>query len=97
MTREEAEEIFIPIVLSDDGGVAKMTAQEFQAFSVFVGEILKDMEKDNKELWLRAKKYALDYNESYAIIKNMDMSRYKKLFVINEDGSITENNKESKP
>ena len=93
MTREEAEEIFIPIVLSDDGGVAKMTAQEFQAFSVFVDEILKDMEKNNKELWLRAKKYALDYNEAYAIIKNMDMSRYKKLFVINEDGSITETNR----
>jgi len=93
MTREEAEEIFIPVVLSDDGGVAKMTAQEFQAFSDFVGEILKDMEKDNKELWLRAQNYALDYNESYAIIKNMDMSRYKARFVINEDGSITETNR----
>jgi len=93
MTREEAEEIFIPVVLSDDGGVAKMTAQEFQAFSNFVGEILKDMEKDNKELWLRAQNYALDYNESYAIIKNMDMSRYKARFVINEDGSITETNR----
>jgi len=93
MTREEAEEIFIPIVLSDDGGVAKMTAQEFQAFSVFVGEILEDMEKDNKELWLRARNYALEYNEPYAIIKNMDMSRYKASFVINEDGSITETNR----
>jgi hypothetical protein len=41
MTREEAEEIFIPIVLSDDGGVAKMTAQEFQIFSVFVAKYLK--------------------------------------------------------
>ncbi len=93
MTREEAEEIFIPIVLSDDGGVAKMTAQEFQAFSIFVDEILKDMEKENKEMWLRAKNYVLDYNESYAIIKNLDMSRYKKRFVINEDGSITETNR----
>ncbi len=93
MTREEAEEIFIPVVLSDDGGVAKMTAQEFQAFSDFVGEMLKDMEKDNEELWRSAKNYALEYNEPYAIIKNMDMSRYKKLFVINEDGSITETNR----
>ena len=92
MTREEAEEIFIPIVLSDDGGVAKMTAQEFQAFSVFVDEILKDMEKDNKELWLRARNYVLDYNEPYAIISNRDKSRYKARFVINEDGSITESN-----
>ena len=92
MTREEAEEIFIPIVLSDDGGVAKMTAQEFPAFRVFVGEILKDMEKENKELWLCARNYALDYNEPYAIIKNRDMSRYKARFVINEDGSITETN-----
>ena len=92
MTREEAEEIFIPIVLSDDGGVAKMTAQEFQAFSVFVGDILKNMEKDNKELWLRARNYALDYNEPYAIISNRDKSRYKARFVINEDGSITESN-----
>lgn len=92
MTREEAEEIFIPIVLSDDTEVAKMTAQEFQAFSVFVGEILKDMEKKNHELWLRARNYALDYNEPYATIKNRDMSRYK-LFVINEDGSITETNR----
>ena len=93
MTREEAEEIFIPIVLSDDGGVAKMTAQEFQTFSVFVDEILKDMEKENNALWLRAQNYALDYNESYAIIKNRDMSRYKARFVINEDGSITETNR----
>ncbi len=92
MTREEAEDIFMQIVLSDETGIVKMTAQEFQAFSIFVDEILKDMEKDNKELWLRAKNYVLDYNEAYAIIKNRDMSRYKARFVINEDGSITETN-----
>lgn len=36
MTREEAEDIFMQVVLSDETGIVEMTADEFQAFSVFV-------------------------------------------------------------
>ncbi|OQC14417.1 MAG: hypothetical protein BWX72_01378 [Firmicutes bacterium ADurb.Bin080] len=89
MTREEAEDIFMQIVLSDETGIVEMTADEFQAFSVFVEEILKDMEKQNQELWSRARNYALKYREPYAsIIK--DISHIKPLFMINEDGEIVE-------
>ena len=97
MTREEAEDIFMQIVLSDETGMVEMTADEFQAFSVFVEEILKDMEKQNQELLSRARNYVLKYREPYATIRNMDISRYKPLFMINEEGEIVEIDKESKP
>ena len=90
MTREEAEDIFMQIVLSDETGLVEMTADEFQAFSVFVEEILKDMEKQNQELLSRARNYALQYREPYASI-NKDMSHIKPLFMI-KDGEIVEIN-----
>lgn len=92
MTREEADELFMKIVLSDETGVVvEMTADEFQAFSVFVEEILKDMEKQNQELLSRARNYALQYREPYAMIKNMDIINRKPLFMI-KDGEIVEIN-----
>jgi len=92
MTREEVEDIFMKIVLSDETGVVvEMTADEFQAFSVFVGEILKDMEKQNQELWSRARNYIIKYKEPYVSI-NKDMSHIKPLFRITEDGEIVEIN-----
>ncbi len=91
MTREEAEDIFMQIVLSDETGIVEMTADEFQAFSVFVEEILKDMQKQNQELLSRARNYVLKYREPYASI-NKDMSHCKPLFRITEDGEIVEIN-----
>ena len=91
MTRSEAEELFISVVLSEDSAVVKITLQETQVFRVLVGRILKEMERKNKAMWLKAREFGIEYHEPYAVIKRKADDRYK-LFKLNDDGSITDFN-----
>ena len=87
MTRSEAEEIFISIVMGDKTAVVQMTLKEAQVFRVLVGRTLKEMEKKNRTLWLKARDFGIEYVEPYAIVRKLDANRYK-MFSVCENGEL---------
>jgi hypothetical protein len=92
MTRGEAEEIFVSVVASGENAAIEMTQLETQVFRVLVGRAIKEMEKKNRSLWLRARDYGIEYRAPYAIIRKHDNNKYK-IFRIAEDGTLTPFNK----
>lgn len=89
MTRVEAEEIFITVVLSDESAAVEISATEVQVFRVLIGRILKEMERKNKSLWLKAREYGIEYHAPMAIIKKKNEDRYK-LFKIDKNGVLSD-------
>lgn len=88
MTRSEAEELFISVVMSGESAAIELTLPETQVFRVLVGRCLKEMEKKNRTLWLKARDFGVEWKEPYAIIKKLDANRYK-LFKVEENGKMT--------
>lgn len=96
MIRSEAEELFIAAILSgEDLTAVEMSLQETQVFRVLIGRTLKEMEKKNKNLWLKARDYGIEYKASessvsggYALIKKLDSNRFK-LFKVAPSGEMT--------
>jgi len=88
MTKAEAEEIIIAVVLSGEDVIAiPLTSVETQVFRVLVGRSLKEMEVKNHTLWLKAREYGIEYKEPYAIIKKQNMHRFK-LFKVGPIGEL---------
>jgi hypothetical protein len=88
MTRGEAEEIFISVVMSGESAAIELTLPETQVFRVLIGRCLKEMEKKNRTLWLKARDYGVEYKEPYALIRKLDNARYK-LFKVGDKGELT--------
>jgi hypothetical protein len=87
MTRGEVEEIFVSVVLSGESAAVKMTAGETNVFRVIVGRVLKEMEKKNRPLWLKARDYGIERKGDYTIIKKLDIDRYP-IYRFGEDGKL---------
>lgn len=87
MTRSEAEEIFISVVMSGESAAIEMNLNETQVFRVLVGRTLKEMEKKNRTLWLKARDFGIEYREPHAIVKKLDTNRYKMFKLC--DGKLT--------
>lgn len=86
MTKSEAEELFIQIAMSGEDEVdIKMSLRETNIFRILIGRSVKEMEKKNRSLWLKAKEYAIQYVEPYAVVKKIDRNKYKMFAV--KDGT----------
>ena len=90
MTRSEAEEIFISAVMKDQIVAVEMTAQECQVFRVLVGRAIKEMEKANRPLWLKARDYGIEYNaeQHLTLIKKQNANRFK-MYTVDNNGIMT--------
>jgi hypothetical protein len=88
MTRSEAEEIYIGTVMSGESAAVEMTLPETQVFRVLIGRCMKDMERRNRSLWLKAREFGIEYKKPYCIIKKLDANRYK-IYSIGADGVLT--------
>lgn len=96
MIRSEAEEIFIAAIMSGEDVVAiELTIPETKVFRVLIGRTLKEMEKKNRNLWLKARDYGIEYktNEAsaaggFALIKKLNSARFK-MFKVAESGGMT--------
>lgn len=96
MNKQEAEEIFIAAVMSGEEKIAvELTLPETQIFRVLVGRTLKEMERKNHSLYIKAREYAIEYKNGSAIIRKHDADRYK-MFTIAKDGTKIPFNKASK-
>jgi hypothetical protein len=87
MTRTEAEEIYISAILSGESVVVEMSLTDTQVFRVLAGRCMKEMERKNRNLWLKAREYGIEYKEPYMIIKKLDANRYK-MYKVNADGDL---------
>jgi hypothetical protein len=87
MTRSEAEEIFIAVVMSGESCAIEMTLKETQVFRVLVGRTLQEMEKKNRTLWLKARDFGIEYREPYAVVRKLENDRYK-MFKL-KDGKLS--------
>lgn len=79
MTRSEAEEIFISVILKNENSAVEMDAKDAAVFRLFVGKMLKEMESKNRSLWLKAREFEVAYVAPYVMIKKRDGSKYKIL------------------
>jgi hypothetical protein len=89
MTRSEAEEIFVAAIMSGEDRLAiELKLTECQVFRVLVGRTLKEMEKKNRTLWLKARDYGIEYKEPYMYIMKLDANRFK-MQKVGKDGKMT--------
>lgn len=77
MTRSEAEEMFLAVIMTGESAVIEMTQKECQVFRVLIGRCMQEMERKNRALWLRARDFGVEYKEPYAIVRKLDANRYK--------------------
>lgn len=87
MTKSEAEEIFLSIVMSEKTGVVQMSLAETKVFRVLIGRVLKEMERKNRTLYYKARDYGIEYKEPYAVIRRHEPDRFK-VMTVSEDGSL---------
>jgi hypothetical protein len=76
MTRSEAEEIFISILLKDEPSAVEMTAKDAQLFRIFIGKMIKEMEMRNRGLWLKAREFNVTYEEPFMMMRKRKGSKY---------------------
>jgi Cu2+-containing amine oxidase len=86
MTKGEAEEIFISAIMSGENVVVEMTLSECQVFRVLIGRSIKEMQSKNRNMWLKAREFGIEYVAPYAVIRKLDVNRYKMFKM--EDGKM---------
>lgn len=94
MTRTEAEEIFISVIMNGETALIEMTMQEVNIFRVLIGRVMKDMEKKNMALWLKAKEFGIEYHEPFCVIKRKDPNKYK-IYKMTDKGLVDYASKEN--
>jgi hypothetical protein len=87
MTKIEAEEIFISVVLSGKTTLVELTDPEIAVFRVLIGRTLKDMEKRNRKLWLQARQFGIEKQGKFCVVRKIEADRYK-MYQLDDAGNL---------
>jgi hypothetical protein len=86
MTKAESEALFFDAVHNDETRCIIMTKEQTCSFRVHVHRIMKEMEKKNHTLWLRAKNFGISRVGDETIISKAKLNAFK-VYRYDEDGN----------
>jgi hypothetical protein len=88
MIRAESESIFLAAVLDNKSKAIRMTDQDTKSFRVHVHRIMKDMEKSNHSMWLKAKQFGIAREGDTTFVRKASLRKWE-MFTVEDDGTVT--------
>lgn len=86
MTKAESEALFLDAIFNDASRSIEMSASQTNSFRVHVHRIMKEMDKKNHTLWLKAKQFGVSRVGDRTVISKAELGKFK-VYKLNDDGT----------